>query len=269
MAVDALAEIEEIDRLFGSGWFSDFTKSSPEAAKLSLEEQLRKARCARLPTQTSFFNDPLIFESLKYFVLPRYGRKEARIASVGCSSGKEAYSILIDNWDRQISVCGYDSNPEMVEAARSGIYDVADFQIREWERKGAKEGEGLYEARALQLRGMSRVEFLPAAKSRVRFEEHDITRGPLPERYDVVMMVNVLRHYTPEGRDAILGNVRESLEGGGWLLCEMLPPVSGAKRDFMVYLSDLRELGFEKARVIVPTGGRGPVEIMANVYRKV
>jgi len=82
--------------------------------------------------ETFFFRIPQHFQLLKNQVIPEIisQKKEQRISvwSCGCSSGEEAYSILITLKETpqlhnyQFEVIGTDINEEMLNLARRGVY---------------------------------------------------------------------------------------------------------------------------------------------------
>lgn len=107
------------------GSFSEYLVDYPSLSGLSLTEQLAHFRTYGVNTQTScFFREGLVLRALKEVILPSYSPdKKVRIASVGCSSGEDLYSVLFSNWDRKESLClhGFDINPKMIAAAKKGI----------------------------------------------------------------------------------------------------------------------------------------------------
>jgi hypothetical protein len=84
---------------FLARWFSDFTKITPEAAKLSLRRtaQVRRDVPWLRPMTSSFFNDPLIFEEPENICASQKRKEGSKDCLCRLLSGKEElYSILID-----------------------------------------------------------------------------------------------------------------------------------------------------------------------------
>jgi chemotaxis protein methyltransferase CheR len=100
----------------------------------------RQRMLAALTTNvTRFYREPHHFEYLRKVVLPplldeakRGGR--VRIWSAGCSKGQEPYTIAMtvlsmmpDAAERDVRILATDIDPEVLETARTGIYDAEEF----------------------------------------------------------------------------------------------------------------------------------------------
>jgi two-component system, chemotaxis family, CheB/CheR fusion protein len=98
---------------------------------------------------TSFFRDPIAFETLKTKVFPTIANKGAdvpiRIWVAGCSTGEEAYSIAICLLEYlgnqlikpQIQIYATDISDRSIETARAGFYkysSVADVSLERLQR---------------------------------------------------------------------------------------------------------------------------------------
>lgn len=137
-----------------------------------------------------------------------------RIASLGCSTGEEPYSIamivcetLTPGELEEVEITGADVSTRALAAARQGRYDL--HQLRE-----------LSPARRNRwfspLHGQWQVsDFL---KSRVRFLHHNLLR-PLPfAGLDAVFCRNVLIYFAPEQVAACLREIHSALRPGGYLI---------------------------------------------------
>jgi chemotaxis methyl-accepting protein methylase len=215
-------------------------------------------------------------------VLPGYSPSQSlRVASVGCSDGREAYSLLLKNWRQngRLSLDAFDIIPANIETAQGGEYDVSadsyEGEMRLFEALGP-EAKQAYEVTAVSNGNTSwlrfndgytrRIIFNDEARSRINFQSHNILRGPLPQQYDVVLLLNVLMHYNPLGRKSILANVYRSMEEGGWLLCETADwsDLMPGRRQYSRWMEDLDNLGFE--RVSLPNFETGL--LVPQVYRR-
>jgi len=112
--------------------FQTFLKHKPELASKPIEEQLAEYRKSGISTQTTFLRHEEALEAITQLVLQDIPEQTVRIASVGCSTGKEAYSILMKSWSQRerIQVVGYDINPKEIETAERGLYTL-NFELRE------------------------------------------------------------------------------------------------------------------------------------------
>jgi len=199
---------------------------------------------------TTFSRDDTVLRVLDEVILPSY--YQATIASVGCSIGKEVYSILLRNWPERekIKIDGYDISEKRISMAREGTFEVFELEsLNEIEKiKKLNIPKELYTLKPKS--GCSReIEFSEEIKNMVNFEVHDISQEPLPKKYDVVLMLNVLMYYPPEERENILSNVNKSAKENGWLLCES--EISDGWRNEKIkqyedWMNDISRFGFEK-----------------------
>lgn len=138
-------------------WYEQLHKSLEERRKLlgNLSQRGYLERLASAPLgqaeiselmemvficETSFFRNPPQLEAFKRVVLPevlaRRPGARARIASVGCSTGEEPYSIAIaalqalgPEAQKRVEIFGVDACRWALRKAREGRY--ADLQLRE------------------------------------------------------------------------------------------------------------------------------------------
>jgi chemotaxis methyl-accepting protein methylase len=178
-----------------------------------------------------------------------------------------------------LSLDAFDIIPANIETAQGGEYDVSadsyEGEMRLFEALGP-EAKQAYEVTAVSNGNTSwlrfndgytrRIIFNDEARSRINFQSHNILRGPLPQQYDVVLLLNVLMHYNPLGRKSILANVYRSMEEGGWLLCETADwsDLMPGRRQYSRWMEDLDNLGFE--RVSLPNFETGL--LVPQVYRR-
>jgi len=261
-------EIAKIAEFFGEGWFEEIVQQEPSIAALPFEEQLKAVKQRSVHWGTSFFRDDVVLGVLERMVLADLPPdKTTHIASIGCSEGREPFSVLIQRWGRRdkLNIDAYDCNPKNIGIAKRGIYRI-EFDSLEYGRfqRSAAHAEvnGILKT---NLNGRLEINFSEDAKQKISFCVADITEGPLSRRYDAVLMLNVLFYYSQNGINRILNNVRQSLNAGGWLLCETGYdwPVFGNYAKWMRNPS-----GFENqeqlARKLVPNIGESQVPL---VYR--
>jgi len=189
--------------------------------------------------------------------LPSFpNEKIVKVASVGCSTGEEVYSFLMKNWKEKdrLQIDGYDSNPDNIKTAIDGQYgfdmcEISDkISLEELEESGLCPEAFKYcpperDASRYSQSRWRNIKFTENATKRVRFRTHDIFDKKLPENYDVVLINNVLYHYPEKGREKILGKIKDSLDEGGWLLCEQEP---SKDQDYIRWMRNIRHLGFVK-----------------------
>jgi chemotaxis protein methyltransferase CheR len=249
------------------GFLDRFLEANPGLAELPLDERVERMILSGINQQTRFFRDDQAFKIFRDMILPAYSPSQSlHVASVGCSDGREAYSLLLENWRQngRLSLDAFDVNPANIETAQRGEYDASadpyEGEMRLFEALGP-EAKKAYGVTAVSNKDIPwlrfndshvrRISFNDEAKARINFQTHNILRGPLPQQYDVVLLLNVLMHYNPSGRESILANVHRSMREGGWLLCETADwsdPFPG-RRQYFRGMEDLDNLGFENAHL--------------------
>ncbi|MBI4438920.1 hypothetical protein HY640_03240 [Candidatus Woesearchaeota archaeon] len=158
-------------------------------------------------------------------VLLQFHPNQPKAASVGCSTGEEAYSLILSGWKPGLTVVGYDTNQERLATARTGEYKI--YQDKFYRRADIPDKEIFKSslARLCSVGGDFTVNDVEEdryvvtigkqAKSRARFLEHDILSGPLPEKYQMIFIMNLLMYFSEQGANTALWNLWESLEPNG------------------------------------------------------
>lgn len=162
--------------------------------------------CGRIPPH---------FETLGRQVLPALARldRPLRLASLGCSSGEEVYSMAITaaetfgvNGSPAVEIVGLDLSARVLNVARAGIYQLASLR----ELSPAQRELGF-------LRQADGFHVRPEIARRVRFLQHNIMQ-PLPlVGLDAVFCRNVFIYFNTDSARQVLGHIRASLAPGGWL----------------------------------------------------
>ncbi len=187
------------------------------------EREIELDRLALLVTnnETYFFREAHHFDILVRQVIPP--RREAlrhrplRLLSAGCSSGEEAYSIVIALQNAGLELAGIrweidacDLNRDRIAQARAAIYDAGSLRVcdEETRRRYFKEAGGRFQLRARHRKG-------------VRFFEANVSaaNGTFPRgTYDAILCRNMLIYFSDEAFDAAIGLFARSLGPGGYLL---------------------------------------------------
>jgi chemotaxis methyl-accepting protein methylase len=284
--MDTGQAIQEIDELFEKGWFKKAIELDEEVGKLLLEEQVNWVRTCSIHGQTSFFRDTVFLPILEHVVIPSFERRPVRIASVGCSDGREVYSTLIHFWNRrdELVLYGYDSNPKFIEEAKAGgkgipfnskgyrinsTYSERYYELDKWKLFGAEGSAYIVSPR--KDYSWADLTFTEQARKMIQFKVHNIAEAPLPDKIDVFAVLNVLCHYSPKGRERILGNIEQSLADDGWLVCERCNPDSAnAAEEYDKWMKNLSRFGFTKQTTIIPTwySPNDDVSCGSRTYRK-
>jgi len=133
-----------------------------------------------------------------------------RVASIPCSTGKEAFSLVAAGLEAglDVQVTGVDRQPAYVERARSGRLVLHG---RDWDYPQA----GSY----LQRTPEGPTVITEAVRMRVRFEQGDVLTGELPAGpFDLVSCRNLLGYFRGESLRRAWTNVAARVKPGGLLL---------------------------------------------------
>lgn len=174
--------------------------------------------------ETSFFRDSATFDLLREELLPallaaRRERRTLRMWSAASSSGQEAYSLAmllrehfpaLASW--KVEIVGTDISAAMVERSRAGRFQRIEIN------------RGL-PARLL-LKYMVRTgdewEAAPEIRSLCTFYQRNLCDpSPRAERFDVILLRNVLIYFPAETRHRILLDVHRTLAPDGVLMLGM------------------------------------------------
>lgn len=172
--------------------------------------------------ETSFFRDQRPFELLRTELIPglierRRAVRALRIWSAACSTGQEAVSIgillrehfpHIGHW--KVAIEGTDLSGEVVERARAGRYHrievnrglPAPYLVKYFDNEG-DDWVARGDIRAL-----------------CTFRQANLCKPPLPwtQRFDVILLRNVMLYFSQETRRALLETLHGYLESDGVLL---------------------------------------------------
>lgn len=186
--------------------------------------------------ETYFFRNIEQYRAFGEVAIPgciaaRGGERRLRIASLGCASGEEAYSLAIltrdalpdPAWD--ISIVGADINAAMLEKARRGRFtawalrETPDDDKRRWFRVDGRD-----------------FVLHDALRESVRFELHNLVDdGPTiwpGSTYDVVFCRNVVMYFVPDQARRLIERIARALRPGGYLFLGHAETLRGLSQDF-------------------------------------
>lgn len=188
--------------------------------------------------ETYFFRDRNSFQILEERILPPLiqaraaGEKRLRIWSAGCATGEEPYTLAIvlcrlipDLRDWNITILATDINPRFLEKAARGVYSKWSFR---------DVPPGIVE-RYFRSAGGDRQELLPEIRKMVNFAYLNLIRDSYPSllnntnAMDVIFCRNVIMYFSDAGMRQVIGNLRQSLLDGGWLV------VSGSEGSHVLF----------------------------------
>ena len=182
---------------------------------------------------TYFFRDVQTLELIVKHLVPKSaGRTSVRIWDAGCASGQEPYTLAIllaESMGRfayrniHIEASDLDGSNLFADIIAKGIYPREELEripTPIFEKYFRKLPEGSHYQLDDQVRG------------RLRFQKHDLlTLTPIGKDFSAVVCKNVLLHFQPEQRIAVIKMFHDALEPGGFFATEqtqkMPPEMSG------------------------------------------
>lgn len=203
--------------------------------------------------QTSFFREAALFENL--IGLQNRIPRDGRVASIPCADGREVWSIAqtLRCWAGRpdLSVDGYDINPEAIRNARNGRY------YQELSPGSPLETilPALFPSNKLGL--YAKIKVPEEFRASTRFQIHDIEKAPLPEAYHLICCYHLLHHInlgedlTLDILKRIIGNLESSLTQGGILIVDQL---SGVRSRIQSVSERLRRIPEARQSLPVPVG---------------
>lgn len=171
--------------------------------------------------ETYFFREAHHFDILVRHVVPErrelLRHRPLRVLSAGCSSGEEAYSIVIALQNAGLELSGIqweidacDLNGDRIAQARTGVYEAGSLRAcdEEARRRYFKETEGRFQLRERHRRG-------------VRFFQANVSapNGSFGwGAYDAILCRNMLIYFGEEAFAEAIGLFARSLAPGGYLM---------------------------------------------------
>jgi chemotaxis protein methyltransferase CheR len=171
--------------------------------------------------ETSFFRDHAPFDLMRQQLIPRLLERRDQTRSLrfwcaACSSGQEAYSLAMllrqefpQLADWEIRIIGSDIHADMVRRARAGRYQRMEIN------------RGLPARYLLKFfrRDGEEWEIAPEVRAICRFEQRNLAHAMSPfEKFDGILLRNVLFYFSEEMQRRILGRIRCVLCHDGFLI---------------------------------------------------
>ena len=184
---------------------------------------------------TRFFRDPEVFDHLAANVLPSLiathpAGQPIRIWVAGCSTGEEAYSLVMLLFEALIAaknpaklqVFATDIDPKAITAARNGHYpaDITDVVSQSrLDRFFTIEDDGYHVTAEM--------------RDAIVFSVHDILTDPPFSRIDFVSCRNLLIYLGADAQEKVLAVFRFALRPGGLLLLGSAESVGASDEQFL------------------------------------
>ena len=184
---------------------------------------------------TEFFRDPDVFDVIETRLIPElFERKRAldsrvvRIWSCGCSSGQEAYSILMLIAEYlgaqlpryQLSIYGTDIDTQSLARAKEGIYEASGFKNLA-PRKRALLAKYFYDM------GHDRYWIREEWPKYITFQYHDMIAEPVLRHMDMILCRNVMIYFDRPLQDQVIQRFWTSLQSEGFLVLGKVEGILG------------------------------------------
>jgi len=216
--------------------YHQYLRSHPER-----EAELSKLACIITNNETYFFRETHQFDILVRHVLPplqpSLGDRALKILCAGCSSGEEAYSLVITLLNAGLETAGitweidgHDVDVEQIARARTALYDQSSLRTCDAETRRRYFTET---AEGFQLKERYR--------QGVRFFETNLVT---PKRvlghsaYDVILCRNMLIYFAQPAFVSVIDRFAQLLRPGGYLMLGHSESLLDRKTVFVPVLLD-------------------------------
>lgn len=167
---------------------------------------------------TELFRDPQFYESLQQFLKQMPSSKPIRIWVSACSTGEEAFSMLMMLEHFKIpyeSIIASDFNPQIVERASTGRME--SIYMKEYLKNMAATHFDIDFYQFFDFK-QDYYQLKSRYLDKIIFEVHNLMDEPKFELFDVILCRNVLIYFEKELQDKVVGLLTQQLSRGG-LLC--------------------------------------------------
>lgn len=169
---------------------------------------------------TEFFRDPGVFQTIKdkiFTYLNSYSY--IRVWCVGCSSGKEPYSLAILLYEagllHKTQIYATDINPYVIEEAKNGMYPIEDIEegIINYRMAGGANNFISY----FQLKE-NYIKIEEELKRNILFFQHSILSKGIINEFQLILCRNVLIYFNSQLQKKVVKYLSRSLDRSGFLV---------------------------------------------------
>ncbi|WP_324360441.1 protein-glutamate O-methyltransferase CheR [Acetivibrio sp.] len=169
---------------------------------------------------TNFFRDPEVFTFLKERVLLCLDSySHIKIWCVGCSNGKEPYSLAIILKElgmlHKVQIYATDINPYVIEEAKNGLYSAStiDTDIVNYKKAGGTKAFTDY----FDITG-SYIKVKDEFKDNILFFQHSVIEKGILNEFQMILCRNVMIYFDIPLQRKVLRHFYNSLDVGGFLV---------------------------------------------------
>jgi len=170
---------------------------------------------------TEMFRDPSFWRVLRDDVIPAImlNHDKIRIWHAGCSSGEEVFSMAIMLKEmgllQNASIIATDLDKEILKKAKTGKYTLKNMELNE---KNYIRFQGKTTLKDYYTEQGNHAVLDPNLVMNVSFREHDLVRGQVFNKFDLVLCRNVMIYFNQTLQNEVLKKFHESLFKYGYLI---------------------------------------------------
>jgi chemotaxis protein methyltransferase CheR len=170
---------------------------------------------------TEMFRDPSFWREVRDHIIPNIllNHNSVNIWHAGCSSGEEVYSMVILLKEMGIldkaKIIATDIDKVILEKARSGIIPVKNMELNE-KNYIRYQGTDTLDKYFKEENGKAVMD--KALLESVSFREHDLVRGNVFNKFDLILCRNVMIYFNQTLQNAVLKKLHESMFKYGYLI---------------------------------------------------
>ncbi|WP_144395149.1 CheR family methyltransferase [Pleionea sediminis] len=174
--------------------------------------------------ETLWFRDSFPFKFLISHILPELksnGKNNINIWSAACSSGQEAYSIIM-SIEEHLRTSMRQPIPDSIEILGTDISTRMLAQARQGEYQSLEIARGLSEemkSRYFETEDGRTFKINPELKKRVRFTSLNLMQLPYRSvgKFDIIYCRNVLIYFSGELKENVINGLADCMHPGGYL----------------------------------------------------
>lgn len=160
--------------------------------------------------ETEFFRNPERFKELKKPLLGLSEKPRLRVWSAGCSTGAEAYSLMILLENLRLAQKTYflatDIDRSVLKQAREGYFSSSVLK-----NVSMSDLNYYFEPKGDEYQVKSQW------RNKLTFETHDLLQDPYPRQFDLIACRNVMIYFNKDAKEEICQHFYDSLRENGIL----------------------------------------------------
>ncbi len=169
---------------------------------------------------TEMFRDPSFWRVVRDHIIPNImlNHEKINIWHAGCSSGEEVFSMSIVLKEMglldKVNLIATDIDKPILERAQKGIYPIKNMELNE---KNYIRFQGNSSLKDYYQEKNGKAVIDPSITEKISFRKHDLVKGPVFNKFDLVLCRNVMIYFNQTLQNTVLKRLHESLFKYGYL----------------------------------------------------